>query len=288
MYGYQYAQSGSAMKALCVFIGLILVGAIVAGVMLGDSELLSPSLNTAEADRIRAETAALRAQTAFEQQQRSIELRLAEQKADAELQALQARRAKELELLETTTTVGQVVGSTVAIVLAVAASYYLIAKARALPKGQAVREIQRSDQKTLPSISKRKPKSVPERAKSPPSIERSNVSAFHVSYEGFLAFFADFMLSNGRRMLLQDCTRSDDRRRYYPTGISPEVARTYCSILEEARIVTSGTNGRSEWTLQQRINNIDDISCRISREAFDKVATWYYRETMRLRKRRPL
>lgn len=264
MYGYQYAQSGSAMKALCVFIGLILVGAIVAGVMLGDSELLSPSLNTAKADRIKAETAALRAQTAYEQQQRSIELRLAEQKADAELQALQARRAMESELLEIAGIIGQVVGSIVVVMLAAAVSYYLIAKARALLKEQAVKEIRRSDQKTRPSVSERKQESISERVQSLPSIQRSNVSAFHLSHEGFLAFCADFILSNGHRALPLDCTQPDDRRRYYPTGISPDIAQIYLWILCRARIVILGVNGRSEWILRQQIRNINDVGRLIS------------------------
>ena len=182
------------MKAICVLGGLILVGAIIAGVVLGGSELLSPSLHEAKADKLKAETAALRTQAAYEQRQREMELRLAEQKAATELQALQYRRAKELELLETTVTVGQVVGSTAVIFLAGAVSYYLFAKAKALVKDQAVKEIRRSDQKTMPSVSKRKQESISERIQSFPSIEKSNVSASHVSYEGFLAFCADFFL----------------------------------------------------------------------------------------------
>jgi len=187
-----------------------------------------------------------------------MELRLAEQKAAAELQALQARRAVELELLEIAGIVGQVVGSIVVIILAAAAACYLIAKAKALLKGQAMKEIQRSDQKTRPSM-----------------IQRSNVGAFDVSHDGFLAFCDDFILSNGCRVLPLDCTQPDDRRKYYPTGISPDVAQIYFSILRQARIVTLKTNGSSEWVLRQRISTIDDIRFRIPRETFDEVADWY-------------
>jgi hypothetical protein len=258
--GYQYTQSGGAMKVLCVFLGLILIGAVVAGVMLGGSELFSPSLNAAKADKLKAETAALRAQAAYEQRQREMELRLAEQKAAAELQALQDRRAVESELLEITATVGPVVASAVMIILAAAVSYYLIAKARALPKGQAVKETQRSDQETLPSV-----------------IQRSNIGAFDVSYYAFLAFCADFILSDGCRVLPLDCTQPDVRRKYYPNGISPDVAQIYFLILCQARIVTLKTNGRSEWVLRQRISTIDDISFRIPCETFNEVANLYLR-----------
>jgi len=246
------------MKALCILVGLILVGAIVAGVILGGSELFSPSLSAAKADKLEAETAALRAQTAYEQRQREIELRLAEQKAAAELQALHDRHAVELALLEIAGIVGQVVGSIVLIILAVAAAYYLIAKAKALLKGQAMKEIQRSDQKTLPSM-----------------IQRSNIGAFDVSYDGFLAFCADFILSNGCRVLPLDCTQPDVRRKYYPNGISPDVTQIYFLILCQARIVTLKTNGCSEWVLRQRVSTIDDIRFRIPRETFDEVANLY-------------
>lgn len=111
--------------------------------------------------------------------------------------------------------------------------------------------------------------------KSPPSIQRSNVSAFYVSYDGLLAFCADFILSNGRGVLPLDCTRPDAGRRYYPTGISPDIAQIYLLILCRARIVILGTNGRSEWALRQQISRIDDIGHRISREAFEGIANWY-------------
>jgi len=168
MYGYQYTQSGGAMKALCIFLGLVLVGAVIVGVMLGGSELLSPSLNAAKADRLKAETAALRAQAAYEQQQRELALRLAEQKAAMELQALQARRAKELELLELAVTVGLIVGSAAVTALALAGSYYLIERARALPKEQPLKELQRPGLRVLPSMSERKQRAILYRASAPP------------------------------------------------------------------------------------------------------------------------
>lgn len=167
MYGYQYAQSGGGVKALCIFVGLILIGAVVVGVMLGGSELFNPSLNAAKAEKLRAETAALRAQATYEQQQREIALRLAEQKAAVELQALQARRAAELELLELTVTVSLIVGSAAVTALALAGSYYLIERARALPKEQLVKEMPRPELRILPSSPPGKKRMIFDRAGTP-------------------------------------------------------------------------------------------------------------------------
>jgi len=111
-----------------------------------------------------------------------------------------------------------------------------------------------------------------EDTKSHPSLQRSKVSAFHVNYEGFLAFCDDFLLSNGHRVLPLDYTQPDGERRYYSSGISPEVAQIYFLILRRARIVISGTNGYTGWTLHQQIRKINDISHRIPHEAFDDIA----------------
>ncbi|HID62019.1 MAG TPA: hypothetical protein EYP49_04675 [Anaerolineae bacterium] len=157
------------MKALCIFVGLILVGAVAAGVSLGGSELLRPTLHAAKADKIKAETAALRAQAAYEQRQREIELRLVEQKAAVELQALRDRRAIELELLEVAVTVSLMVGSAAVTALALAGSYYLVERAKALPEAQPVKEIQRPDLRILPSISERQQGSVSYRVNTPPN-----------------------------------------------------------------------------------------------------------------------
>lgn len=299
MYGYQYAQSGDAMKAFWTVAGLVLVAAVIAGVLLGGSELLSPSLHAAKADRLKVETAAFRAQAAYEQRQREIELRLAEEKAIVELQALQDRRAKELEFLELAAIVGLIVGSAVVAALVAAVTYYLIEKAKALPKGQAVKEIRRSDQKTLPSISAREQASISERATSPSSIQRSNVNPDRVSYDGFLAFCSDFVLSNGHQSLPLDYTRPDHSRRYYPGRMLPNVGKFYISILDQARIIIPGNNGCNEWVLDKRISKIDDISLRISPEAFySQVIEWNnvghsekqtlaFREAHRRRESRP-
>jgi len=263
------------MKALLIFMGLILVGAIVVGLLLGNSELLNPSLHRAKVDKLKAETEAFRAQTAYEQRQREIELRLAEEKAAVELQALQDRRAKESEFLELAAIVGLIVGSIVVTTLGIGASYYIIAKARALPQGQAVKGIQLSDQRTQPLMSQRDQRNISERAKGPLSIQGSNVDPSRISYDGFLALCADFILPNSHQELPLDYTQPDDRRQYYSNGISHEVAQLYFSILQRARIVILGTNGCAGWVLRRQIQTLDDIKLRISREAFEDIVSWY-------------
>lgn len=111
-----------------------------------------------------------------------------------------------------------------------------------------------------------------ERATSPPSIQRSNVNPDRVSYDGFLAFFYDFVLSNGHQSLPLDYTRPDHSRRYYPGRMPPNVGKFYISILDQARIIIPGNNGYNGWVLDKRISKIDDISLRISPEAFDEIA----------------
>jgi len=201
------------------------------------------------------ETDALAAQYEIDQQLHEIELNRIRKETAINLEALQARRAKELKLMETFATVGQVVGSAVMITLTATVSYYLIAKARALSKRQAVKEIQRSEEKPQPSVT-----------------QGSDVGAFDVSYEGFLAFCADFIPSNGRRVLPLDCTQPDSKRKYNPTGISADVVQIYSEILHRARIIVLETNDRHEWVVSRRILDIDDIRLRISRQAFDRVA----------------
>jgi hypothetical protein len=158
------------MKSIVVFLSLVVVGGIVLGLALSDAEFLNPNKGAAEAEKIRAETDAfvaensyeqqrhetelkaleeqtayerqrreielkdLEEQAAYEQQRRQIELRAleeqAKQQAAVEAQALAARRAKELELLEVAAIVGLGVGSAAVVILSGAGVYYLICRAR--------------------------------------------------------------------------------------------------------------------------------------------------------------
>ena len=105
----------------------------------------------------------------------------------------------------------------------------------------------------------------------PPPIQKSNVSPDRISHDGFLAFCSDFALSSGHQTLPLEYTRPDSRRRYYPQGISDDVAQTYISILRRTRIIVPGTNGYSGEILRQRIGTLDDIRFRIPRGAFERA-----------------
>lgn len=143
------------MKAGVVFAGFLLIGAVILGVALsGDSELLNPNKGAAEAEKVRAETAAFVAQNNYEQRRREIELKAleeqaayeqqrqeielkaleeqAKQRAAVEAQALAARRAKELEFFELAVIVGLGVLSAVVLALSGIGGYYLICRARKL------------------------------------------------------------------------------------------------------------------------------------------------------------
>lgn len=244
------------MKALCTFMGLLLIGAAVAGVYVGGSELLSPSVHAAKADKLEAEASALLAQTAYEARQHEIELTLAEQKAAAELQALQARRARQLELVEPIAIVGMVVGSVAALTLTATVSYYLIAKARATTGKQVSEGEQLVQYRAVPSPSKQEQGRAPEGGRTPSSIEESKVCSDQVTYDGFLAYFDEYILHPNRV------------RVFYRKGIAPEVEDIYLTILTEMEIITWKTNGHSGWILPGEIRSVEDVRLRISRCAF--------------------
>jgi hypothetical protein len=232
MYGFQGGMSANTTKPFWIFVGMVLVGAVIAGMLLAGAELFNPSLNTAKAEKLRAETAALQAQTAYERRQREIELRKAEEATVIELQALRDRRAREAELLEFAGIVGLVTSSAVAIVLTVAASYYVVAKARISMKGQAT----------------------------------------DARYERFLDFCENRVLSNGRQPLPLDYSRWNNGQSNPSGKMSLAEVRTFFLALKGARIIKRGSNGYAGWVLDKRISDIADIRYRISPEAFDKIA----------------
>jgi len=117
---------------------------------------------------------------------------------------------------------------------------------------------------------------VAEVAKSTFSIQGLEVSAFQANYDGFLAFCVDFVLPfNGYRTLPQDYTQPDGKRTHYRTGIAPDMAKIYLWVLDQVRIVVSGTDGRSGWILRRQIQTIDDIKLRVSHEVFEDIAGRY-------------
>jgi hypothetical protein len=74
-------------------------------------------------------------------------------------------------------------------------------------------------------------------------------------YARFLAFCQDAVLDGG---LLEARNRQ---------------SVIYIEILEQARILRRRVNGRIEWGLYPRIQSIEDITSRISQEAFDQA--WF-------------
>jgi hypothetical protein len=90
-------------------------------------------------------------------------------------------------------------------------------------------------------------------------IERANVRASRATYDGFLAYCYDFFLGPDSMVV------------FYPKGIAPAVAEFYRTILQQARIITEGSSGRYEWTVQRRITDLRDVGSRISRQAFDRL-----------------
>jgi hypothetical protein len=255
-----YPQERSGVQALCWFVGLLLIGAVVAGIYLGGSELLSPSVHSAEVDKLEAEAAALREQTTYEERQHQMELDVEEQKAEVELGALQARRAKQLELMEPLAIIGMVVGSIATLTLTFAVSYYFIKKARA-GEVQSAERGQPLHQQVVASPSKRDPLRAPEGEQPPSPIERARVHLDDITYDGFLAYFHDYILQPNRTPV------------FYHAGIEPGIRDVYLAVLAEARIITWGTNGHSGWILPQRIREVEDVRRRISRRAFCTLVT---------------
>jgi hypothetical protein len=243
-----YADSGGTAKAVCVFVGLLLAIAVVGGVYLGNSELFSPSVHAAKADKLKAEAAVLREQTEYERSKHEIEL-----------EALQRRRDKQLELMEPIAIVGMVVGCTVVLAVGAAVSYKLVKGASvsqnrpvANAKPQSVSEPNLfTSSERLRQESASKPRHSP--------INRASIDPSEPTYDGLLAYCCDFLLPvNGTEP-------------FYAQGITPEVTDFYLRILSEARIITCGINGRTEWTLRRQIKGLGDVRLRISRQAFESL-----------------
>lgn len=255
MYGYQGAQSGGAARVVCVFVGLLLIGAVVAGIFLGGSELLSPSVHEAEVEKLKAEADAIRVQTAYEERKREIELTSAEQKVAADLQALQARRAKQLELMEPIAIIGMIVGSIAALTLTIAVSYYLVTKARA--GAEKVPENGKSiEHSSVLSPSNQEQVRVSQGIRTSSPIDRAKVRSDQVTYDGFLAHLDEYLL------------HPNHDRVFYRTGIAPEVEDIYLAILTETGIISWQSNGHSGWLLPREIREVDDVRQRISRRTF--------------------
>jgi hypothetical protein len=245
---FVYPQEGGGMRALVWFLGLLLVGAVVVGILLGNSELINPSLHAAKVDKLEAEAEALRAQTAYE-----------ERKHEIELQALQDRRATQLELQAPIIIVGLVAGTVAALCVAGSVAYYFVTKARVLTEGNGPKGPPGTDHiggPAMPMQGHEGPKG------SDPGlwqIERTKVSPWRATHDGLLAYCYDFLLHPGGTVV------------FYPKGISPDVTEFYRSVLREVRILTRPRDSQWAWALHPRITSLGCIRARISRQAFDRA-----------------
>lgn len=88
------------MKALAFVIIVILLGTVLLGANLSQTDLFNPHTRTAEARRMDVETDALAAQYEIDLELRQIELDRIREETNINLEALRARQAKALELME--------------------------------------------------------------------------------------------------------------------------------------------------------------------------------------------
>jgi len=96
----QVPGGGNGMKTLAFVVIVILLSTVLLGLNLSRTDILNPHTRTAEARRMDVETDALAAQYEIDQQLRQIELTRIQEETNINLDALRARRAKELELME--------------------------------------------------------------------------------------------------------------------------------------------------------------------------------------------
>jgi hypothetical protein len=131
------------MKALAFVVVVILLGTVLLGPNLSQTDLLNPHTRTAEARRMDVETDALAAQYTFDQELRQIELTGIQEETNIDLDALRARRVKELEIMERDARLKSrlfelavTVGLGVVAVIGGAAAFYLLCAGFALARQQ--------------------------------------------------------------------------------------------------------------------------------------------------------
>jgi hypothetical protein len=279
MYGYG-ASWGNGIRAFCSVVLVLVIVAVIAGVLMAGSELFDPSRAKAEADRLNAETEVIRAQVAYEEQQRRLELQSTqqqaayeqrlreihlqeeEQKAATRVQALNEFRAFKSKVYRVLAQVLPVVSAIALLFPAFAASYYLVRKGTVLNTGQTPAQ----GQADVPRARSAKSRG------NAPSIQSTNISVCRPSYDGFLAFCVDFVLIDEQRPLSAlSCGQPGSHRQYYPNGVSPGVASIYLAILCRIGMVALRPNSSSEWIRCRRTRDLEVISRRVPRQVFDEV-----------------
>ena len=93
-------RGGNMMRPLAFLAIVVLLGAVLLGFNLSQTDVFNPHTRIAEARRIDVETDALADKYEFEQQLRQIELDRIQEETNINLEALRARQAKVLELME--------------------------------------------------------------------------------------------------------------------------------------------------------------------------------------------
>ena len=147
------------MKALSFVPIVILLGAVLLGFTLSQTDVFNPHTRTAEASRIEAETAALVAQNKFDEQFRQIALNRIQEETNIDLEALRARWAKELELMERDAQLKSrlfelavMIGLGVVAVIGGTAAFYLLCAGFALlrQQKQPTTEVAREGRRVIP------------------------------------------------------------------------------------------------------------------------------------------
>ncbi len=147
------------MKALSFVPIVILLGAVLLGFTLSQTDIFNPHTRTAEASRIEAETAALVAQNKFDEQFRQIALNRIQEETNIDLEALRARRAKDLELIERDAQLKSrlfelavIIGLGVVAVIGGVAAFYLLCAGFALlrQQKQPATEVAREGRRVIP------------------------------------------------------------------------------------------------------------------------------------------
>lgn len=143
------------MKALSFVAIVILLGAVLLGLSLSNTDLLNFHTRAAEARQIDVETA-------LNQQVRQAELDRIREENNIKLEALRARLAKDADLREFAVLFGLAVFAVATLVLSVALAYYLVCRGNALRAGQPV-ATEKPSRRLLefPSPDKRKRRQAP-------------------------------------------------------------------------------------------------------------------------------
>jgi hypothetical protein len=233
-----FTDPGGTARTLGSLLVLVLVLGVVAGIVLGGAELLSPSVHQAQAERIRAKTA-------YETQ-----------KGQIELEAERQRRAILLALMQAGIVAAMALGFILGLAATVIASYYCFARIRAATGRWAPAAYPPASQ-AIVSPNSRQVQAVefaPRRSASP--VERANVRAEEITYEGFLAHFYDCILHSHRR------------RVYYDQGIAPAIEDLYLAILTDAKVILWETASHSGWILPREIRGVGDVRRRVPPRAF--------------------